>query len=169
MTPGTGEASTRWVRAGVGLELALDLPAGPHTPGSELVARLRFRNAAADPIRVYLLPEPFRNGTCTIVLAGGPAVQPSSFPPPRPHGHLPSEQDFPLIEPGGVLETTQTIVVPNAIGSVGLHWTYENHVQSWPGGVQTVDGPTQALFGGGPIPHIWIGKAEVLTRFDVAQ
>lgn len=42
-----------------------------------------------------------------------------------------------------------------------VSYTYENTVTRWEGGIRTVDGPTQAVFGGGPIPHIWTGKLTV--------
>ncbi|MFV8756720.1 hypothetical protein ACNOYE_39755 [Nannocystaceae bacterium ST9] len=37
---------------------------------------------------------------------------------------------------------------------------YENAIESWPGGAQTLYGVTEPLFGGKPIPGIWRGEIE---------
>ncbi len=83
---------------------------------------------------MYLLPEPFRANLCTLFVmrSSGPGF----FPPPRPHGHMPTEQDFPLIAPGATLDATQTIEVPEAGDDVEVHWSYENRITSMAGGVQ---------------------------------
>lgn len=48
-------------------------------------------------------------------------------------------------------------------GTLGLG----NQITRWEGGVQTLDGPTKALFGGGDIPHIWTGRLVVETSWTL--
>lgn len=160
-------AKSQWTNAGGGLELSLEGPSTPLQPGSSVALTLHFRNASTEPLRVYLLPEPFRANICTLFVmrSSGPGF----FPPPRGHGHMPTTDDFPLIAPGATLDATQTIEVPHAGEDVEVHWDYENRVTSVAGGVQTLDGVTKPLFGGGPIPHIWTGRATVIAHFALAK
>jgi hypothetical protein len=160
-------AKSKWTNAGGGLELALEGPSAPLEPGAWVELTLHFRNASGEPLRVYLLPEPFRANLCTLFVmrSSGPGF----FPPPRPHGHMPTEEDFPLIAPGATLDATQSFEVPRAGDEVEVHWEYGNRVTSVAGGVQTLDGVTKPLFGGRPIPHLWTGKATVVATFAVAK
>lgn len=145
-----------------GLAGAVELPASARA-GSSLTATLHVRNTSSAPLRIYLLePEVFRSFQSTLYVrdaagkvVGAPAVSP-------PHGYLPRESDFPLIAAGETKTFTQTLALDDAAfaagGSFTVEWTYSNTITEWKGGAQTLDGPTQPLFGGGPIPYIWTGK-----------
>ena len=52
-------------------------------------------------------------------------------------------------------------------GTFWVEWTYENQVERWEGGLLTMDGPTQELFGGEDIPHIWLGSLRSGTTIEV--
>jgi hypothetical protein len=152
-----------------GLQIQAVAPTGPAAPGSELTITLMFRNTGAEPRRIYLVnSEPFRAMQSTFFLGlptpGGLSMQPE----PRPHGIVVTEADFHELAPGESRSFTQTLRLPAdlAPGTISVRWQYSNQVDRWEGGVQTLDGPTKELFGGGPIPGIWVGKLEV--RFDVA-
>lgn len=133
-----------------GLSIGLELDGGAP-------ARLHFRNAGSEPIRIYFLaPEVFRSFQSSLRVrdASGKVVGFTDASPP--HGYLPQESDFPLIAPGATTTFTQKVPAMSAGGTV--EWTYSNSITEWKGGAQTLDGPTRPLFGGGPIPHIWTGK-----------
>jgi hypothetical protein len=163
-----------WSPPSAGLRVALDLPAGPHRAGTQVTVGLRFRNVGKTPLRVYLLaPEAFRASQSTfLVLRPGPGGSLVSIqPPPRPHGYLPRESDFPALAPGKTLAATQTLSLADPAfrsgGRFVLAWTYENAVTRLAGGARTLDGVTRPLFGGGPIPGIWTGKLRVEATLDV--
>ena len=134
---------------------------------------LHFKNASKDPLRIHLpRAEMFRAGISSITMVGGDARL--SVPEPHPHGYEVTEADFPLLAPGEERTFEQSFSLdPMAPGGgtrterrkgfesgtrVRVSWSYENRIQRWEGGAQTLDGPTKALFGGNDIPHIWIGK-----------
>ena len=137
-------------------------------------AHLHFENLTQQPLRIFLPgPDAFRWGISGIVMRPSKG-SPLMIPEPRPHGYVVTERDFPLLAPGEKKTFTQSFSLdPMKPGAgtaterlagfepgatVGLRWTYENSIRRWEAGVQTLDGPTKALFGGGDIPHIWIGK-----------
>jgi hypothetical protein len=137
---------------------------------------LHFRNTSPHPIRFYLPQgEAFRANISTLVLRAGDATL--VVPEPHPHGYVVSEVDFPLLAPGEEKSFAQPFsvdpMVPGADAatkrlegfesgtSVKVAWTYENQITRWAGGVQTLDGPTKALFDGKDIPDIWTGKLSV--------
>jgi hypothetical protein len=135
---------------------------------------LRFKNASSHPIRIYMpSSEPFRAGISTLYIMG--ARGSIAVPEPRGHGYVVTEVDFPLLAPG----ETRTFEQPFSLDeladggrfervkgfepgtAVRVSWTYENTITRWKAGIQTVDGPTKEVFGGGPIPHIWTGELTV--------
>lgn len=145
------------------------------------VFALEFENVSAEPIRIYMpSSEPFRAGISSIFIVGSGATL--SVPEPRPHGYVVTERDFPLLEPGRHLTFEQTFTLdPMTSGSTqtqrlagfapgtqaAIHWTYANTITVWRGNQQTLDGPTQVLFGGGAIPHIWTGQIDVSTQWTI--
>lgn len=103
-------------------------------------------------------------------------------PEPRPHGYVVTEKDFHLLGPGEEKTFKQSLYVAQFApqgrsvepikgfeqgGAFRVRWTYENSITEWKGGAVTLDGPTQSLFGGGPIPHIWTGKVEAEAALHV--
>ncbi len=149
------------------LQIRAVVPEGTASPGSALPITLMFHNAGEKQRRIYLLKgEPFRALQSTFFLdrgAAGPLVQPE----PQPHGYVVTEVDFHPLAPGETRSFTQTLQLPAALtpGRYSVRWEYSNEVERWEGGSQTLDGYTKPLFGGKPIPGIWVGKVEV--RFDV--
>lgn len=93
-------------------------------------------------------------------------------PAPQPHGYVVSEEDFPLIEPQATRTFSQSLYLHDREFERGeryiVEWTYKNEVETWEGGVNTLDGPTQQLFGGERIPHIWTGELSTRSAFNVA-
>lgn len=156
-----------WSEVVDGLQIRAEVPGGPHHAGDELEIKLHFRTSGSSPRRIYLLQsESFRamQSTFWFDQKGGPSnIQPE----PRPHGIVVGEQDFPQLPAKGERSFTQTLRLPRELGpgKLDVEWTYENTIDRWQGGVQTLDGPTQALFGGERIPGIWLGKLSV--RFEV--
>jgi pimeloyl-ACP methyl ester carboxylesterase len=151
-----------------GLQVRLEPPAEAQA-GQELRLGLVFHNTRQTPLRIYLIQsEPFRFGQSTLAVLGADDKLVSLQPQPRPHGYVVTESDFRLLEPGAELRVEQTLSTRGlAAGECTLSWTYENHVSSWPGGAITMEGPTKALFGGGPIPFIWTGKVNVRARLAI--
>jgi hypothetical protein len=152
-----------------GLQIQAIPPAGPAIPGSALTITLNFRNTGPELRRIYLLhSEPFRAMQSTFFLGLPTPTGLSMQPEPRPHGIVVGEADFHELPPGESRSFTQTLRLPGdlAPGTLSVRWKYSNQIDRWEGGIQTFDGPTKELFGGGPIPGIW--KGEIETRFDVA-
>lgn len=146
-------------------------------------ANLHFRNVSAEPLRIYLpVSDAFRFSISTITLspASGP---PLTVPTPRPHGYVVTEADFHLLQPNESRNFAQQFTIdPFAPGgglksvrrtgfesgsSVQVRWTYENSIERWQGGSQTLDGPTKRLFDGGDIPYIWTGSLTVAQGWTV--
>ncbi|MBN2493207.1 MAG: hypothetical protein JXR96_01345 [Deltaproteobacteria bacterium] len=157
-----------WSPAVSGLSIRLELPAGPLASGQQVETRLHFRNASQEPVRIYLLAsEPFR-GIQSMLRIRGAAKGPSFQPPPRPHGYKVTAKDFHLLAPGEQRSFGQTLRLPeSATGKLAVEWTYRNEVRAWSGGIQTLDGPTEALFDGEEIPHIWTGELRVSLPIEV--
>lgn len=140
-------------------------------------ALLHFRNVGQEPVRVYLPNgESFRANISTLFFT--PEVgRPLFVPEPHPHGYVVTEADFHLLAPGERRTFTQPFTIDPFVPGPGLQsrrlegfapgrpvrvrWTYENAIRRWPGGAQTLDGPTKTLFGGLDIPHIWTGELAV--------
>jgi hypothetical protein len=164
-----------WVDAGGGLSVHLDVPPGPHRVGDTLELGLEFRNDGQDELRIYLIDTPvFRalQSDLAVLTADGKFLD--SQPEPHPHGYVVSERDFPAISPGTTRRFTQPLrLAPDSLGSTAgdlqVRWTYRNKISSWSGGVQTLDGPTKSLFGGGPIPGIWLGEISTTAALPVAR
>lgn len=162
--------SAAWSPVVDGLRIQAVAPAAPAKPGQSVTITLRFENTGTALRRLYLLrSEPFRAMQSTFFLALPPSTPPSVAmqPEPRPHGIVVDEGDFHELPPGKTIEFTQSLRLPDDVapGTLSVRWEYSNQVKQWEGGVQTLDGPTKALFGGGPIPGIWVGEVE--TSFDV--
>lgn len=162
-----------WVDAGGGLSVRLDVPPGPHKLGATVELGLEFRNEGQDDIRVYLIQTPiFRALQSDLaVYAGGKFL--GSQPDPHPHGYVVTERDFPAIPPGTTQRFTQPLHLdPAQLGAateVEVKWTYQNKVESWAGGVQTLDGPTKSLFGGARIPGIWLGEVKATALLPLTR
>lgn len=155
-----------------GLSIALELPPGRQPPGGALTATLHVKNVGAEPRRIYLLePERFRSFQSRFAVRTADGTPVMATPGSPPHGYLPRESDFPLIGPGEERRFSQTLPLHDpalaAGGRVTVTWTYENAITAWQGGIQTLDGPTQPLFGGGPIPGIWVGELSVSAVLEL--
>lgn len=148
-------------------------------------AVLHFRNLGKEPLRYYLPNgEAFRANISTLFFRPK-SGDPLFVPEPHPHGYVVTEADFHLLEPGQAREHTQPFTIdPFAPGpgntskrmtgfeagaEVDVRWVYENSIQRWKGGAQTLDGPTRELFDGGDIPYIWTGKLEAKMRWTVPR
>lgn len=135
--------------------------------------RLHVRNLTATATRIFMpRAEEFRAGASTVSFQAGAAF--FTAPEPRPHGYVISEADFPVLAPGERRTFTQAFTLdphtPGAGGApqrrpgfapgtpVRVRWTLRNERTRWPGGVQTLDGVTTPLFGGGDIPGLWTGE-----------
>jgi hypothetical protein len=136
--------------------------------------RVTLRNVSDAPLRVlWIRPEPVRAGTSSF-LVSVPEGRPLFVPEPRPHGYLIGEDDFVLLAPGQRFEAeqsfsidpmqpgagTQTARLPGFVAGAAakISWTFQNATTRFPGGIQTLDGPTKPLFGGGDVPDLWTGK-----------
>lgn len=156
------------------LRLTTDKPA--YKIGDTLTADLRFKNNGTDEACVYLvMSEMFRCGQSELVLASKSVAKPVALfsPPPYPHGYVVTETDFHFIRPGEERRFEQTLFIdPERITEAGkytLEWTYENRIDSWPGGIETLDGPTNELFDGKKIPGIWLGKTVRTIPLDIIR
>jgi hypothetical protein len=174
--PGDAEAATAEAGATAradGLKASLVVPPAPARLGETVTVRLVFENESAEPMRVYLVrSEPFRAHQCMFALIG-PTGEPVGPPLPRPraHGYVVTEADFHRLAPGESRAFEQTLRLdPEWVspGSLTVAWTYSNEVTRMPGGIQTFDGVTQPLFGGGEIPGIWTGRLSTRARLTVA-
>jgi hypothetical protein len=144
------------------------------------VFELTFSNLTAEPIRIYMpASEPFRGSISDIIIVGDGA--PLAVPELHPHGYVVTERDFPLLAPGQTISFEQAFTLePMTSGNrterlrgfapgtrATIHWSYSNEIKRWQGGVQTLDGPTRVLFGGGDIPYIWLGELELSVLWTV--
>ena len=152
-----------WSKAVDGLQVQMKLPDGPVALDAKVTVTLGLRNSSAGPLRIYLIgSEAFRSFQSHFRLLD-PAGQALSFqPPPRPHGYVVTEKDFHLIEPGAEVSFSQSVHLSRKeFGSadvVTIEWTYSNEIEQWQGGQKTLDGKSKRLFGGKPIPNIWLGE-----------
>jgi hypothetical protein len=156
-----------WSAVEGGLQIRLIAPDRRPVPRTTLEVGLAFRNAGPDPLRLYWLASaPFRAMQSVLHLTAQPGARFLAVGPElRPHGYVVTEKDFVLLAPGEEWQTTQDLWLPASVeiqpsDTLVLGWSYQNDVTAWPGGIPTLDGPTHALFGGGPIPHIWTGRLE---------
>jgi len=153
-TPSRSAPST-WTAPSQGLRIQLELPAS--APAGAVQARLSFRNETSRPMRLlFVRPEVFRLFNSTFRVWDHDKVV-SLQPDPHPHGYLLDENDFLLLPAGGTRTVTQSLQLPNP-GSFEVEWMYENKQRSFPGGIQTLDGPTRPLFGGSDVEDLWIGS-----------
>jgi len=164
-----------WTDAGGGLSLRLAVPPGPYKLGATIDVGLEFRNDGRDELRIYLIQAPvFRAMQSDLALFAADGKFLDTQPEPHPHGYVVSERDFPAIPPDAVVRFSQPLLldrdrIGGASGDLQLRWTYRNSVESWSGGVQTLDGPTHALFGGGPIPGIWRGEVRTTATVPLTR
>lgn len=171
----TGPTAPKWVDAGGGLAVRLEPPAAPVAVGDSVELRLHFRNDGRAPLRVYLVQsEVFRALQSDVQVFAADGEFLDAQPEPHPHGYVVSERDFPAIAPGETQVHSQTLRLTGSrfagqTGPLRLRWTYRNSIDAWKGGVQTLDGPTRTLFGGGPIPGIWRGEVVVEASLPLAR
>ena len=164
----------RWVDAGGGLAVALEVQAAPGVRGGSVPLRLHFRNTGAEPLRIYMIQsEVFRalQSDLQVFAADGEFLD--AQPEPHPHGYVVDERDFVAIAPGATVVQLQTLQLGGRafVGQTGplrVRWTYRNSIESWKGGVMTLDGPTKRLFGGGPIAGLWRGEVVVEASLPLA-
>lgn len=151
------------------LRIDAEIPPRSARPGSSVQVTLRFINVGSQPRTIFLIrSEEFRANQSTFVLERGAGVPPLVQPPPRPHGYVVTQADFHVVKPRAQLAFTQTLRLPPdlKIGQYDVRWIYENTVDHWEGGTVTLDGPTQPVNDGKPIPGIWLGTIE--DRFTVS-
>ena len=171
---GMADKGPSWSEPRRGLRIGLELPSQKPALGETIEATLKFRNDSDEPIRVYLLEsDVFRSFQSRFALRHGRTGDIVSVQPePLPHGYVVSEDDFPLIAPGTIRTFTQRLDVRADVLEAGerylVEWTYENEIETWVGGAETLDGPTSELFDGARIPYIWTGTLSVASAIDVA-
>jgi hypothetical protein len=162
-----------WSATVDGIRIRVDPPAPSARAGETVMMALTVDNTSDRPRRIYMLgPEIFRAMLSDLRVLGSDGKPTGlSQPEPHPHGYLPDESDFPLIAPGTQAKFTQSLLLDPALppGRITVVWEYENEVTSMPGGLQTLDGITKPLFGGGPIPDIWVGELTARTTLDVTR
>jgi hypothetical protein len=150
-----------------GLEISASCPTTTVKADSVVTVSLKFKNSGPGSLRLYFLrSEPFRAMQSSFAVSAEPRGRFLSLQPePRPHGIVVGEHDFFLLEKGEEATREQAVRIPSkgaldGDAAVGLLWSYANKVESWPGNIQTLDGPTRELFGGATIPFIWTGKSQ---------
>jgi hypothetical protein len=146
---------------------------GPHRAGADVALVLVIHNVSRVPHRVYVLPEHFRSPFHFVWLRrAADHARVATSPPSPPHGIVVTEAHFPEIPAGGQLEVTGTLALPTDLpaGSYELGWRMRNTlVHQWKGGIQTLDGVTAPLFGGGEIPGIWMGSIDAFAPITVTR
>ena len=172
---GMSELGPSWSEPRRGLRIGFELPPQEPTLGETIDVALKFRNDSDDPIRVYLLEsDVFRSFQSRFALRHGDTGDIVSVQPePLPHGYVVSEDDFPLIAPGTTRVFTQRLDVRADALEAGqrylVEWTYENEIETWVGGAETLDGPTSELFDGERIPYIWTGTLSATSALAVGE
>ena len=172
------EDRIRWSETLEGLRIGLELPSSVQLSNlgaqrvPQVTAQLHFSNVGSSPIRIFIVrTEIFRALISSLRVRRASTREVISLQPePHPHGYVVTEQDFFLIEPGSEQVFTQSLIITEQMSQAGelvVEWIYENRSRSWPGGIQTMDGITQPLFGGGDISHIWVNRLTVSTRVAV--
>jgi hypothetical protein len=140
--------------------------------GTPIELGLVLANAGPRPLRIFWIEvEGFRAELSQVVLlrADGSPVTPPQVS--RGHGYVVGEKDFPRLAPGEERRATQRIAtVGLPPGAYQVRWSYANGTDRWTGAGGTLDGPGTPLFGGGPIPEIWLGEvsasASVVIKAD---
>jgi hypothetical protein len=172
MVPANATPPGEFTAVGGGLSVRLEVPPGPYAADATIEFGLEFRNDGKDELRIYLIDAPiFRALQSDLAIYGTDDNFLGSQPEPHPHGYIVSERDFPVIGPGATRRFGQPLrITPNLrdTGPLQVRWKYRNKIESWPGGVQTLDGATKPLFGGGRIPGIWLGEFTVAAPLPVA-
>ncbi len=136
--------------------------------GKELEVKVRFENISDRPVRVYFIENPIFNSfqsAFTVVHKDGT----KSFiaEEPQPHGYVVTESDFHLIAPCHSKTFKQKIgnvTLGSGSNPAGIEWEYSNTITKWEGGIETLDGKTEALFGGKEIPYIWTGRIKAAAK-----
>lgn len=161
-----------WSATVDGLRIRIDPPRASARAGETLTMALTVDNTGDRPRRIYMLgPEVFRAMISDLRVLAPDGTVAMSQPEPHPHGYLPTEADFPLIAAGTQQKFTQSLQLDPALapGTITIVWEYENEVTRMPGGLQTLDGITKPLFGGGDIPDIWVGELTARTTLEVTK
>ena len=165
--------TSAWSQPVDGIRIRLAAPSGTAKPGATIKLSLVVENTGDAPRRIYMLgPEVFRATMSDLWLLGADGTPIGmSQPEPHPHGYLPTEDDFPEIAAHASKTFEQSLAIDPAApaGPATVSWKYENRVTQWEGGLQTLDGPTKPLFGGKPIPGIWVGELEASTAITIAK
>jgi hypothetical protein len=154
------------------LAIALTGPAGVQRAGARVELTLTIHNQGKTPRRVYVLPEHFRSPFHFLWLADATGAQVATAPPSPPHGIEVTEAHFPEIAAGASLTVQGHFDLPANLpaGSYRLGWRMRNTlVHAMPGGIQTLDGVTKPLFGGGEIPGIWMGSLDAFAPIVVGS
>lgn len=171
----TTDPNADFTDVGGGLAVRLVVPPGPHKYGATLELALEFRNLSQDDLRIYLVDPPiFRALQSDLAILAPDGKFLDSQPEPHPHGYVVGERDFPQIAPGATLRFTQPLTLKPKLGEalsddLQIRWTYRNKIDAWPGGTQTLDGPTKSLFGGGRIPGIWLGELTLTAPLKISR
>lgn len=84
------------------------------------------------------------------------------------HGYIVGERDFPLLQPRSIVCFEQSVYLPgdSAEPINSLTWTYKNEIDHWEGGIETLDGLTEELFGEDDHPDLWLGELEVEAHIN---
>ncbi len=143
-----------------GLKTCLRLKNQKIKLNTEFEVGLVFKNISKHPIRIYLINTEFFRSfqSYFYLLADGKHKFLTEISPP--HGYVVTENDFHLIESNSEIIFKQTLLIDSAeiktdLNKTHLEWTYKNKISKWEGGIQTLDGPTNKLFGGKEIPPMW--------------
>lgn len=142
------------------MEIELELPSTTLKTGEEISAKLTFKNNGSEKIRIYFIQnEMFRfNSHITLLRSEDrSSVSPPTIAPP--HGYIIGEKDFYIIEPNESKSFEQKITL-NEPGDFIIQWSYENNRTIWEGGLETLDGKTEALFDGKEVPYLWTGTIQ---------
>jgi hypothetical protein len=171
--PGDKPTDTEWSQPVDGIRIKLVAPGGAAKAGSTITMSLVVENTSDVPRRIYMLgPEAFRATLSDLWLLGADGKPIGmSQPQPRPHGYLPTEADFPEIAAHASKTFQQSLRIDPSVpaGPATVRWELENRVTKMEGGLQTLDGITKPLFGGGPIPGIWVGELSAKTAITIER
>jgi hypothetical protein len=148
--------------------LQLQLVMLPGQVSEQRMAVLCLRNVSQDPLRFLMLRAAFfRSPFSWLRLSQAQAAQLEPRSPP--HGYNLGEADFHLLQPDQGALFFQRFILDelDAAAPVDVEWTFTNERRRWEGGLETLDGPTRALFGGEDVPFLWLGRLSARLRWSV--
>ncbi len=123
--------------------------------------RLGFANQVDRPKRLYFLNNAFFRSFQSYFLGVDKNGATVLLTPPSPgHGYRVSEKDFLLLQPGEPVCVNQDLRLSerDPVALTRLAWIYRNDIARWPGGIQTMDGPTRVLFEDDVHADLWVGE-----------